>query len=82
MNDCYSTPFSFGGDKGAYGETCTSFRCQLYTRVKPKATFYSTVNKRWVCLQCAQAENTFAMKTGEPRPCINSKEFMMKILTE
>lgn len=78
-------------DAGKYEEVCTSIRC-TFSKLMPKATHFNMTEGKWVCFPCAQRINadavSIATKFGgvntvyTKRPCISSKEYMIKVLMD
>jgi len=76
-------------DAGKYEEVCTSIRC-TFSKLEPKATHFNMTEGKWVCFPCAQEANRnsaqinarFNLAMGNTRPCISSKEYMIKVLMD
>lgn len=76
-------------DAGKYEEVCTANMCR-YGKIKPKATHFNMAEGKWVCFPCAQRINANAVSIATKyrdgiyttRPCISSKEYMIKVLME
>ena len=78
-------------ESGTLDGVCTGMRCQ-WSKLQPKATHFNMTEGKWVCFPCAQRINadavSIATKFGgvntvyTKRPCISSKEYMIKVLMD
>ena len=51
-------------------------------REKPKARYYHTTNKVWICACCAAAENRWLVTQGMEARCITAEEYTFRLLTQ
>ena len=73
--------------EGTEGAVCTSVRC-TYSKLKPKATWLNTQERRWVCFQCAQEANRAMMQQrmkygglSTSPVCITAQDYTFRLLT-
>ena len=74
-------------NEGTEGGVCTSIRC-TYNKLKPKATWLNTQERRWVCFQCAQEANRTLMQQrlkygglATSPVCIPAQEYTFRLLS-
>lgn len=79
----YGPAVDSNGDfaKGEMDGACSSASC-TNGRFKPKASFFDTIQKRWVCYECAREQNLRAYRLGTKKRCISGQEYVYKLLSE
>ena len=73
----------FGDPRGTLHGPCTTFRCRILSKVKPRSTHFNRREKRWVCVWCAQQENgkELGLKIARDKlSCISGQQYVYEEL--